>query len=86
MQNNPMYDERHLRITLSRELIHYRNTNSLTQRDMAKRLGINRHAYAKYEERKSTPTLMTYLLITALIGVSIYRIDKPSELHSHSVL
>ena len=48
-----------------------RESNHLTQRDMAERIGITQPSYIRYENGKSEPTLENLVRIAEILDVSI---------------
>lgn len=48
-----------------------RESNHLTQRDMAERIGITQPSYIRYENGKSEPTLENLVHIAEILDVSI---------------
>ena len=55
----------------SRNLIELRKLNKLTQRDVARHLGISQPAYTRYENGKSEPTIENLIKLADLFDVSI---------------
>lgn len=54
---------------LSAQILRARKEKRVTQADMAKRLGMNRHTYAKREERPELMTLQELYMVSDLLGI-----------------
>lgn len=63
-----------IKTAIAVRLINYRNENNLTQKQMAAMIGKKKKAYAKYEERLSTPPLHTINVIAQLLSISMYEL------------
>lgn len=55
----------------SKNLIELRKLNKLTQRDVARHLGISQPSYTRYENGKSEPTIENLIKLADLFDVSI---------------
>lgn len=54
-----------------KNLIELRKLNRLTQRDVARHLGISQPSYTRYENGKSEPTIENLIKLADLFDVSI---------------
>lgn len=55
----------------NKNLIELRKLNKLTQRDVARHLGISQPSYTRYESGKSEPTIENLIKLADLFDVSI---------------
>ena len=55
----------------NKNLIELRKLNKLTQRDVARHLGISQPSYTRYENGKSEPTIENLIKLADLFDVSI---------------
>lgn len=80
--------ETEVRRNIAIHLVQYRNAHApqLTQKQVAKQLGINRYAYAKYEQCRCTMPLMMAIRVAHMLSISIYDLIISVELDSHSLV
>lgn len=57
--------------SFGKNLIELRKLNKLTQRDVAKYLGVSQPSYIRYENGKSQPTIENLIKLADLFDVSI---------------
>lgn len=65
-----------IRQAIAVQLITYRKQHELTQKQMAKKLGIKKCTYAAYEEHRAVPSIITALCICEVLSISIYQLVK----------
>lgn len=81
-----MITEKQIRQQIAAAFTQHRALHNLTQKQLAKQLGVNRSCVANIEAHRLTPDLPLAITIFEVIGISIYQLDKACACEAHSHL